>query len=81
MKRKRWINVSLNLRPKNNVVENRIRSKKDIVTFPLQETNNVTITFGQMLGYQTDVAPINLRDINIKQDGKLTREWKLWETQ
>ena len=48
-------------------------------TFPLQETNSVTITFGQMLGYQAEVAPVNLRDINIIQDGKLTREWKLWK--
>lgn len=32
-----------------------------------------------MLGYQAEVAPVNLRDINIIQDGKLTREWKLWK--
>ena len=53
--------------------------KKISSTFPLQETNSVTITFGQMLGYQAEVAPVNLRDINIIQDGKLTREWKLWK--
>ncbi len=79
IEKEKWINVSLNLRPKNNVVEIEYDQKKISSTFPLQETNSVTITFGQMLGYQTDVAPINLRDINIKQDGKLTREWKLWK--
>lgn len=75
----KWINVSLNLRQKDNVIEIEYDKKKISSTFPLQETNSVTITFGQMIGYQADVAPINLRDINIVQDGKLTREWKLWK--
>ena len=65
--------------PKRQCDRNRIRQKKDVVHLPLQETNSVTITFGQMLGYQAEVAPVNLRDINIIQDGKLTREWKLWK--
>ena len=75
----KWINVSLNLRQKDNVIEIEYDKKKMSSTFPLQETNSVTITFGQMLGYQAEVAPVNLRDINIIQDGKLTREWKLWK--
>ena len=33
------------------------------------------ITFGQMLGYQAEVAPVNLMDIKHHTgDGKLTRE-------
>lgn len=75
----KWINVSLNLRQKDNVIEIEYDKKKISSTFPLQETQNVTVTFGQMQGYQADVAPINLRDINIIQDGKHTREWKLWK--
>ena len=61
----KWINVSLNLRQKDNVIEIEYDKKKMSSTFPLQETNSVTITFGQMLGYQAEVAPVNLRDINI----------------
>lgn len=75
----KWISVSLNLRQKDNVIEITYDKKKISSTFHLQETNNVTITFGQMLGYQADVAPFNLRNIKIKQDSKLTREWKLWK--
>ena len=57
---------------------NRIRQKRCRPPSP-RKNNSVTITFGQMLGYQAEVAPVNLRDINIIQDGKLTREWKLWK--
>ena len=40
----KWINVSLNLRQKDNVIEIEYDKKKMSSTFPLQETNSVTIT-------------------------------------
>ena len=46
---------------------------------PLEDTKNISALFGQMENYLADVAPINLRNITVTQDGKQTREWKLWK--
>ena len=46
---------------------------------PLQGVKSVTALFGQMKEYLSDVAPIDLRNVTITQDGKQIREWKLWK--
>lgn len=79
IEREKWLDVSLHLRLKDNVIEIDYDNKKISAMAPLQGVKCVTALFGQMENYLADVAPINLRNVTIIQDGKLIREWKLWK--
>lgn len=79
IEREKWLDVSLHLRLKDNVIEIDYDNKKISAMAPLQGVKSVTALFGQMQNYLADVAPINLRNITIIQDGKQIREWKLWK--
>lgn len=79
IEREKWLDVSLHLRLKDNVIEVDYDNKKISAMAPLQGVKSVTALFGQMQKYLADVAPINLRNVTIVQDGKQTREWKLWK--
>ena len=77
--REKWLDVSLHLRLKDNVIEIDYDNKKISAMAPLQGVKSVTALFGQMKEYLSDVAPIDLRNVTITQDGKQIREWKLWK--
>lgn len=77
IERERWIDVSVQLRRKDNIVEVIYDGTHTSATIPLQRLENVMALFGRMEGYQADVAPVNIKNIRISQDGKHTREWKL----
>lgn len=79
IEREKWLDVSLHLRLKDNVIEVDYDNKKVPAMVPLEDTKNISALFGQMENYLADVAPINLRNITVTQDGKQTREWKLWK--
>ena len=79
IEREKWLDVSLHLRLKDNVIEVDYDNKKVSAMVPLEDTKNISALFGQMENYLADVAPINLRNITVTQDGKQTREWKLWK--
>lgn len=79
IEREKWLDVSLHLRLKDNVIEIDYDKKKISAMAPLQGVKSVTAMFGQMRKYLADVAPIDLRNITITQDGKQIREWKLWK--
>jgi len=79
IEREKWLDVSLHLRLKENVVEVDYDKKKISAMAPLQDVKSITALFGQMKNYLADVAPVNLRNIRITQDGEQTREWKLWK--
>lgn len=79
IERGKWLDVSLHLRLKDNVIEIDYDNKKISAMAPLQGVKSITALFGQMEKYLADVAPIDLRNITIIQDGKQTREWKLWK--
>lgn len=79
IEREKWLDVSLHLRLKDNVIEIDYDNKKISAMAPLQGVKSVTALFGQMKEYLSDVAPIDLRNITITQDGKQIREWKLWK--
>lgn len=79
IEREKWLDVSLHLRLKDNVIEVDYDNKKISAMAPLQGVKSVTALFGQMQQYLADVAPIDLRNITITQDGKQIREWKLWK--
>ena len=78
IEREKWLDVSLHLRLKDNVIEIDYDNKKISAMAPLQGVKSVTALFGQMKEYLSDVAPIDLRNVTITQDGKQIREWKLW---
>ena len=67
------------MRLKDNVIEVDYDNKKISAMAPLQGTKSVSALFGKMESYLADVAPVNLRNIIVMQDGKQTREWKLWK--
>lgn len=79
IEREKWLDVSLHLRLKDNVIEIDYDNKKISAMAPLQGVKSVTTLFGQMKEYLSDVAPIDLRNVTITQDGKQIREWKLWK--
>ena len=79
IEREKWLDVSLHLRLKDNVIEIDYDNKKISAMAPLQGVKSVTALFGQMKEYLSDVAPIDLRSVTITQDGKQIREWKLWK--
>ena len=79
IEREKWLNVSIHMRLKDNVIEVDYDNKKISAMAPLQGTKSVSALFGKMESYLADVAPVNLRNIIVMQDGKQTREWKLWK--
>ena len=79
IEREKWLDVSLHLRLKDNVIEIDYDNKKISAMAPLQGVKSVTALFGQMEKYLADVAPIDLRNVTVTQDGKQIREWKLWK--
>ena len=79
IEREKWLNVSIHMRLKGNVIEVDYDNKKISAMAPLQGTKSVSALFGKMESYLADVAPVNLRNIIVMQDGKQTREWKLWK--
>ena len=79
IEREKWLDVSLHLRLKDNVIEIDYDNKKISAMAPLQGVKSVTALFGQMKEYLSDVAPIDLRNVTLTQDGKQIREWKLWK--
>lgn len=79
IERGKWLDVSLHLRLKDNLIEVDYDTKKISATAPLKGVNSTTVLFGQMESYLADVAPVNLRNVNITQDGKQIRAWKLWK--
>ena len=79
IEREKWLDVSLHLRLKDTVIEIDYDNKKISAMAPLQGVKSVTALFGQMKEYLSDVAPIDLRNVTITQDGKQIREWKLWK--
>lgn len=79
IEREKWLDVSVRLRLRDNVVEVDYDGKKAAAMVPLQKVENVIALFGEMDNYLADVAPFNLKNVIITQDGKQTREWKLWK--
>lgn len=79
IQRNKWLNISVQLRVKDNVAEVDYNGKRTSAMVPLQETVAVTALFGRMPDYLADVAPVNLKDVNVAIDGKTVREWKLWK--
>lgn len=74
-----WIDVTVRLRLKDNVVEVVYDGKHASAMVPLQGTSDVAVLFGLMKEYLSDVAPVNIRDISVVQDGTQTCRWKLWK--
>jgi len=79
IEREKWLDVSMHLRLKENVIEVDYDNKKISAMVPLQGAESISAQFGQMENYLADVAPVNIRNVLVTQDGKQTREWKLWK--
>lgn len=79
IERGKWVSVSLRMNMKNNSIEVNYAGKDTTIMVPLNGTYRVKALFGHAPEYLADVAPINLRNVKVMQDGKQTREWKLWK--
>lgn len=79
IEREKWVSVSLRMDMKNNAIEVNYNGKDTTIIVPLHGTYCVKALFGHANDYLADVAPINLKDIKVFQDGKGTRHWRLWK--
>ena len=79
IEREKWVPVSLRMSMKDNLIEVNYAGKDTVIMVPLHGTHQVKALFGHAPEYLADVAPINLKNIKIFQDGKQTREWRLWK--
>ena len=79
IEREKWISVSLRMDMKHNSIAVKYAGKDTTIMVPLNGTHRVKALFGHAPEYLADVAPINLKDVKIMQDGKQTREWRLWK--
>lgn len=79
IEREKWISVSLRMNIQDNLVTVNYAGKDTTIMLPLYGTHRVKALFGHASDYLADVAPINVRDVKVMQDGKLTREWRLWK--
>lgn len=72
-----WLDVTLHLRPRQNVVELDYGGARIDAQVDLAQSRHVTARFGVMPEYSSDVAPVNLRDVVIVQRGDTIRHWRL----
>ncbi|WP_291529346.1 hypothetical protein [Bacteroides sp. UBA939] len=79
IEREQWVSVSLQMNMNNNSIEVSYAGKDTTIMVPLRGTHQVRALFGYAPEYLADIAPINLRNVKIAQDGKQTREWRLWK--
>lgn len=79
IEREKWISVSLRMNIQDNLVKINYAGKDTTIMLPLYGTHRLKALFGYASDYLADVAPVNVRDIKVMQDGKLTREWRLWK--
>lgn len=60
-----------------NKIEINYSERKKNIEVPLKNIRKISVGFGQVQENPGDVAPVNIRNIKIVQDGNLTREWRL----
>lgn len=75
--REQWLDVAVRLRPSADSVDLDYAGTKISAAVPLHESRQVTALFGMMPAYSSDVAPVNLKDVVVLQEGDTVRYWRL----
>ena len=63
----------------NNSIAVNYNGKDTTIMVPLSGSTHVRALFGHAPEYLADVAPVNIKDVKVSQDGEQTCEWKLWK--
>lgn len=79
IEREKWIPVSLRMDMNNNSIAVNYNGKDTTIMVPLSGSTHVRALFGHAPEYLADVAPVNIKDVKVSQDGEQTCEWKLWK--
>lgn len=79
IEREKWIPVSLRMDMNNNSIAVNYNGKDTTIMVPLSGSTYVRALFGHAPEYLADVAPVNIKDVKVSQDGEQTCEWKLWK--
>lgn len=77
LERKKWFDVSIRLDPSADSVELNYAGTGISAAFPLRQSRRVTLLFGVMPEYSSDVAPVNLKDVAVMQGTDTVRYWRL----
>jgi len=77
IERGEWQDVVLKVFICENKIEINYSERKKNIEVPLKNIRKISVGFGQVQENPGDVAPVNIRNIKIVQDGNLTREWRL----
>ena len=72
-----WIPVSLLFNIKENKINLKYADADTTFMVPLHGTKEISALFGK--GSAGDIAPIDIKDVRIKNNGRLIRHWKLWK--
>ena len=79
IEREKWIPVFLRMDMNNNSIAVNYNGKDTTIMVPLSGSTHVRALFGHAPEYLADVAPVNIKDVKVSQDGEQTCEWKLWK--
>lgn len=72
-----WMNVSVKIvADKNNVIV-RYADIDTTLVVPVKGAKSAVVTMGRMDNYNSDIVPMNLKDIRISTDGRQRFYWKL----
>lgn len=77
IKKNIWIPVALDLNVKKNNIHLRYGAIDTTLVILSEGIDKVSISFGGLYGFSSDVAPINIKNIRILRNGKSFLFWKL----
>lgn len=75
--RDRWVSVNVSINSKKNALHFSYAGRDTTISVPLKDYKNVSISLGRVDKVVSDVVPMVLRNLQIRQDGRETRFWKL----
>lgn len=72
-----WINISLGISADKNKVRVRYADLDTTIVVPINNAKSAEITMGRLENYNSDVVPMNIREVRVSTDGKEKYFWKL----
>lgn len=75
--KEKWLPVSVTLNRGNNTVSVSYGKHRTMINVPLKNCGSVSMSFGCVEGLVQEVAPMIVRNVSVRQDGRQTRFWRL----
>lgn len=77
VKKGNWFDVSMTIVADKNHVNLHYAEVDTTIVVPVNNAKSATITMGRYENYNSDIMPMNVRDIRVSVDGTLNFYWKL----